>query len=137
MKYLILLPLLLLIGCGPSSDYRPGKQPDAEASRDEFIEDGCVVKTTSNLVNQHVVSSIKNLVKDKEELGASGRCTVRFDITVDGKEYHLTEEEEGLEQLESLCYYARERARKNLLLDLGGEFKSESSVACKQQDRNS
>ncbi len=131
-----LLILLLFIGsiiasCGQHTDTVPTKQSDAS---EEFIEDGCVVKTSSNLVNQHVVGPIRNLVKDKEELGASGRCAVRFDITVNGKEYHLTEEEEGLEQLESLCYYARERARKDLLLDLGGEFKSEASLACKHRD---
>jgi hypothetical protein len=124
--------MALLAGCGPS----PAPQPQEQKQAEEFIEDGCVVKTQSNLVTEHKVSPIYNLVKDKEELGASGRCTVRFDIKVDGVEYHLTEEEEGLEQLESLCYYARERARKNLLLDLGGEFRSEAVVACKQQDRN-
>lgn len=136
MKYVLPLIFLLLVGCGPAPDARPGTPPEADNSRSEFIEDGCVINTTSNLVNQHSVGPIRNLVKDKEEDGVNGRCTVSFDITVDGKSYHLTEEEEGLEQLESLCYYARERARKNLLLDLGGEFKTESTVACKQQDRN-
>jgi hypothetical protein len=120
------------VGCGPA----PVPAQAEQKPTDEFVEDGCVIKTQSNLVNEHKVSAIYNLVKDKEELGASGRCSVRFDIKVDGTVYHLEEVEEGLEQLESLCYYARERARKNLLLDLGGEFKTESTVACKQQDRN-
>lgn len=136
MKYFLPLIFLLIVGCGPAPDARPGTQPEADNSKNEFIEDGCVINTTSNLVNQHSVGPIRNLVKDKQEDGVNGRCTVSFDITVDGKLYHLTEEEEGLEQLESLCYYARERARKNLLLDLGGEFKTESTVACKQQDRS-
>lgn len=127
-----LFVVFVIVSCGPEKSTH-NQQPVA-AQQEEFIEDGCVVKTSSNLVNQHVVSPIRNLVKDKEELGASGRCTVSFDITVDGKVYHLTEEEEGLEQMESLCYYARERARKNLLLDLGGEFKSESTMACKHRD---
>lgn len=131
MKHLFsLLLLVALIGCGPAPE--PPKQPEAV----EFVEDGCVIKTQSKLVSEHKVSAIYNLVKDKVELGAMGRCTVHFDIDVNGQTYHLDEEEEGLEQLESLCYYARERARKNLLLDLGGEFKSESIVACKQRDQN-
>lgn len=129
---LFLFVVLVIVSCG--QDKTDHKQRPVEAQQEEFIEDGCVVKTSSNLVNQHVVGPIRNLVKDKEELGASGRCTVKFDITIDGKEYHLIEEEEGLEQMESLCYYARERARKNLLLDLGGEFKSESTMACKHRD---
>ena len=132
MKYLVALAVLFLVGCGPA----PVPAQAEQKPTDEFVEDGCVIKTQSNLVNEHKVSAIYNLVKDKEELGASGRCSVRFDIKVDGTVYHLEEVEEGLEQLESLCYYARERARKNLLLDLGGEFKTESTVACKQQDRN-
>lgn len=131
MKHLFsLLLLVALIGCGPAPE--TPKQSEAV----EFVEDGCVIKTQSKLVTEHKVSAIYNLVKDKVELGAMGRCTVHFDIDVNGQTYHLDEEEEGLEQLESLCYYARERARKNLLLDLGGEFKSESIVACKQRDQN-
>lgn len=131
--FLSILFIVILVGCGPA----PDSQPRAEQKpTDEFVDNGCVIKTQSNLVTEHKVGPIRNLIKDKEELGASGRCTVRFDLTVNGVEYHLEEEEEGLEQLESLCYYARERARKNLLLDLGGEFKSESIVACKQIDQS-
>lgn len=130
MKYfLILLAALVLGACSPQPTPAPQQAQEAE------VEEGCTLKSSSNLVTEHKVSPIRNLVKDKEDLGMAGRCTVRFDITVDGVEYHLEEVEEGLEQLESLCYYARERARKDLLLDLGGEFKSESSVACKQHEK--
>jgi hypothetical protein len=93
--------------------------------------DGCTVATSSKLVTQHQVSPIFNLVKDKNE---NGSCKVNFDITVNGKTYHLEEYEEGLEQIESLCYYARERARENLLLDLGGEFRAESKIACTRRE---
>lgn len=128
MKYLVLILAMCLTACGPSP------QPTPKAEVKPADEEGCVVESGSKLVNQHKVSAIRNLVKDKEELGAMGRCTVNFDITVDGKDYHLEETEEGLEQLESLCYYARKRAREDLLLDLGGDFQSESSVSCKQRD---
>lgn len=134
MKYLITILLtVLLVGCGQSSREVPAAPVPTEVKAPE--QDGCTVDSSSILVNQHQVSNILNLVKDKEELGASGRCTVNFDLIVDGKTYHLEETEEGLEQLESLCYYARERARKSLLLDLGGDFKTESSVTCKFNDK--
>lgn len=88
----------------------------------------CLVTSASNRVSEQNVGPITNLAKDK----AMGRCTVSFDITVNGISYHLTETEKGLEQEESLCYYARERARKNLLLDLGGKISAESTMVCKE-----
>jgi hypothetical protein len=128
MRYLTFLLAVLLTACGPSPNPIADAQEKSVAMPDR---DGCIVDSSSKLVNQHTVGPIRNLVKDKDE---NGSCTVRFDITVDGKEYHLEETEDGLEQIESLCYYARERARKELLLDLGGTFKTESTVACKQRD---
>jgi len=91
---------------------------------------GCNVKSASRLANEHRVGNIENLVKHKGQ----DNCTVEFDIDVDGKTYHLKESERGLEQVESLCYYARERARKNLLLDLGGDFRTEAITTCKEGD---
>lgn len=135
MNYLvaIMLAVLFISSCGQSSKDDAVAPVQAQVKAPE--QDGCTVDSSSLLVNQHKVSNILNLVKVKEELGASGRCTVNFDLIVDGQTYHLEETEEGLEQLESLCYYARERARKSLLLDLGGEFKTESSVSCKFNER--
>ena len=92
----------------------------------QFAWADCTIKSASLLANERRVGNIENLIKDK----SMGKCTVTFDIDVDGKTYHLKETEQGLEQEESLCYYARERARKNLLLDLGGEFKTESITKC-------
>ena len=88
----------------------------------------CSVQSASQLANKRIVGPIVNLVKEK----SIGKCTVNFDMTVNGKVHHLTETETGLEQEESLCYYARERARNNLLLDLGGEFSTESVTVCKE-----
>jgi len=87
----------------------------------------CDVKSASFLANEHQVGEIQNL----QETAKQGVCTVEFDIEVDGVNHHLTETEKGWEQTPSLCYYARERARKNLLLNLGGKFKSEAVTSCK------
>jgi hypothetical protein len=117
----------------PASDPAPAVQVQTEQqlARDE---DGCAVATDSQLVSQHVVGPIQNLVKNKVDHGSYSECTVEFDIEVNGRIHHLTENEQGLEQLESLCYYARERARKNLLLDLGGEFKTQSTMNCRHRE---
>lgn len=136
MKYLSLLAVVLLIGCGPVPEYPNAYDKPAEPVSVVADKDGCVVDTNSKLVTKHVVGPITNLVKDKEYWGHKGECTVNFDITVNGVTYHLEETEEGMEQLESLCYYARERARRNLLLDLGGTFNSQATVACTHRDKS-
>lgn len=129
MKFCLALLVLLLTAC---SD-RPIEKPTAEV-QPKMPEQGCLVETSSKLTNQRQVSTIFNLVQDKVSTGYENRCTVRFDIKVDGETYHLEATESGLEQMASICYYARERAREDLLLDLGGEFRSEATTRCRQLD---
>jgi hypothetical protein len=93
---------------------------------------GCDIVVASDLVSERNVGAITNLVKDTRMDRGWHYCTVNFDITVDGKTYHLTETEKGLEREEALCYYARERARRNLLMDLPGRFKTETKTTCKE-----
>jgi hypothetical protein len=131
MKYLPILLVMLLVGCGPSSP-----APVAETQQtDSTKPPGCDINVSSKLVTEHQVSEIRNLVKDETAWGPKNECTVEFDIDVDNKTYHLKETDEGLEQMASVCYYARERARKNLLLDVGGTFKSESQIDCRYHDK--
>jgi hypothetical protein len=133
MKYALLLTALLLSACNQQT-----AAPVAEAATVEqpkqFGPDGCNVDTSSRLVTEHQVGPIRNLVKEEFEFGYKNECTVKFDITINGKDYHLEDTETGLEQMASVCYYARERARKNLLLDLGGNFKSEANIQCQYRD---
>jgi hypothetical protein len=127
MKYLTVVLAVLLIGC---TEVPPPIAKTAEAP----IAEGCTAKTSSRLANEHVVGDITNLVKDEREFGYKNQCTVRFDITVNGQIYHLEETREGLEQMASVCYYAREAARKDLLLSLGGKFESDFEMKCKKTD---
>ena len=128
MKKLLLISMLALAGC----DIPVPPEAKAEEPKEEVVavKNGCVVKTSSKLKNERRVSDILNLEKD---IDPNGRCTVKFDLQVDGKTYHLEETEVGYEQIPSLCYYAKERARKNLLLELGGDFESEAVVACRSE----
>jgi hypothetical protein len=130
MKRLAFLAVFALVGCGPQSDF-----PNASAAGDMPVQDGCVVKTSSKMVNQLAVGEVTNLVKDEVEWGHQNECTVTFDITVNGKTYHLQNTRTGMEQMASVCYEARETARKNLLLDIGGTFKTESVIACRRYDK--
>lgn len=123
MKLLIPFVVLALVGCGPVPESKPQEVAVPQ-------EQGCTLKKSSNLVNEHNVGPIQNLEKDEFELGYRNECTVRFDITVNGQLYHLEETVSSLEQMASVCYQARERARSNLLLDLGGNFKSEMDMKC-------
>lgn len=132
MKYLAILVTVLLVGCGQSHTQIVYVEKPAEST--PVYRDGCEIDASSKLVNEHNVSDISNLVKNKKDFGDHGVCDVKFDLAVDGQNYHLEEHEEGLEQLESLCYYAEKRAREHLLLDLGGRFKSESNISCRHHE---
>ena len=130
MKTYLAVVVLALTACtDPVTDRQPA------ATQSKMPEQGCLVETSSKLVNQRQVSPIFNLVQDKVSTGYENRCTVQFDIKVDGQIYHLEQTETGLEQMASICYYARERAREDLLLDLGGEFRSEATTLCRQLDK--
>lgn len=134
MKYLLLLVAVFLTGCDTSD---PTISQSKKIETADYVipdKDGCTVQTQSKLVTQHKVGPIQNLVKDKMDWGNRSECNVKFDITVNGETYHLEEFETGLENAESLCYYAKERARKNLLLELGGTFNAQAVVACRKQE---
>jgi hypothetical protein len=126
MKYIIVVLSLVLAGCGQYVETAP---PVEKVVKEEMPEKGCLVKTSSKLVTEHKVSDILNLVKD---IDPNGSCTVKFDLIVNGETYHLEETESGYEQIPSLCHYAKERARRDLLLELGGHFQSETSVVCRE-----
>lgn len=96
-----------------------------------LADDECNVRTSSRLVNQRKVGQVTNLVKNTE---VDGRCEVSFDIVVDGEEYSLNGAYEGLEQMASLCHYAVNNARTELLVGLGGVFDTESATTCKEGD---
>lgn len=135
MKHLILLSVVWLTACGPVPESKSEEKPK-EVQYIVPDQDGCIVDNKSNLVVEHKVGPIQNLVKDKDYNASNGTCTVKFDIEVNGETYHLEETEKGMENIESLCYYAKERARKNLLLDLGGTFKTQQTVACQKSDKS-
>ena len=84
----------------------------------------------SKLANEHVVGPITNLQEERFEFGAKNECTVNYDIVVDGESHHVDQTETSLEQMNSVCYYARERGRKDLLLSLGGKFNSHANIDC-------
>lgn len=135
MKPLLLVLALLLTGCGPSSDPKDLYQT-SQQREEAFVGDetGCNVKQSSHLVAEHKVGPISNLVKDEIEWGMKNECNVKFDIAVNGQVYHLEGSHTGLEQMASVCRKARDKARKDLLLDLGGNFKSESTIQCRLKE---
>jgi len=130
---LLLLVLLIgaLLNCYGSD--KPGEKQVA-TPEPKMPDKGCVMESSAKMVSQRQVSQIQNLVEDKVARGYENQCTVQFDLVIDGVRYHLEETEIGLEQMPSICYYAKERARTTLLQDLGGEFKAESTLLCRQVD---
>ena len=131
MKTLTPILLVLLVGCARVETPRPlPKQEVVQVVSEAPKPEGCEVETYTDLVAQHDVGPITNLIKEPKEGGLNGECTVKFDITVNGKLYHLERKELGWEQTASLCYYAQQKARQELLLSLPGEFVAKTKVAC-------
>ena len=96
--------------------------------------DGCNVNVVSKLATEHVVGPITNLEEERFEFGDKNECTVNYDILVDGVQHHVDQTETSLEQMNSVCYYAKERGRKDLLLSLGGKFDSHANIDCRYHD---
>lgn len=96
--------------------------------------DGCNIDIGSKLATEHEVGPITNLKEERFEFGARNECTVNYDIMVDGEQRHVDQTETSLEQMNSVCYYARERGRKDLLLSLGGKFNSHAKIDCRYRD---
>lgn len=130
---LLLLVLLIgaLLNCNGN---KQSVEKPAEVVEPKMPDKGCVMESKSRLVSQRQVSSVQNLVEDKISRGYENQCTVQFDLVVDGVTHHLEGTEVGLYQMPVICYEAKERARARLLQDLGGEFKAESVLLCRQVD---
>lgn len=91
----------------------------------------CDMRSASTLENERQVSEVIDLVKTK----SYGKCEVEFKLQVDGTLHTLKKVYTGWEQEESLCYYAVQEARRDLLLRLGGKFKTEAVTVCKEGNK--
>lgn len=134
MKPVLLVLALLLTACGPSPDPKDLYQTSRSEEVLAVDETGCNIKQSSQLVAEHKVGPITNLVKDEIEWGMKNECNVSFDIVVNNEKFRLEGSHTGLEQMASVCRKARDKARKDLLLDLGGNFKSESTIRCRTKE---
>jgi len=110
-------------------------QPVAQIEKPKvYDKDGCNIDVDSHLVAEHDVGQITNLEEERFEFGLNNECTAHYDIAVDGQMHHVDQTETGLEQMNSICYYARENGRKNLLLNLPGKFNSHANIECRYKD---
>jgi hypothetical protein len=89
----------------------------------------CDVKTASLMTDTQVVGPAQNLV----ETVSNGKCTVKFDVNVNGK-WHTVEEtvEDSHYNGNALCSHAIRQGREKLLVSLGGQFNSESITVCRE-----
>jgi len=87
----------------------------------------CNIRTASLLTDTQVVGPAQNLV----EIVSEGKCTVKFDVNVNGK-LHSVEESESDSHYKgsALCSYAIRQGREKLLVSMGGQFNSESITVC-------
>lgn len=96
----------------------------AVVSQMAFAE--CNVRSASINQNQTQVGTVTNLVKNF----SANKCSVKFQITVDGKNQSLEGSWTGTEPPEHLCNYAIEQTRKEFLVSMGGTFRTDAVTAC-------
>jgi hypothetical protein len=94
----------------------------------QFAWADCSVKTASINQTQQQVGPVRNL----EKRVTYGRCEVTFNLTVNGETHNLQGEWIGPEIEEALCRKAIENTRKQFLLTMGGDFKTEAVTVCKE-----
>lgn len=95
----------------------------------QFAWADCDVKTASLMTDTQVVGPIQNLT----EIISDGKCTVKFNVNVNGN-WHTVEETESDSHYKgsALCSHAIRQGREKLLVSLGGKFNSESITVCRE-----
>jgi len=92
----------------------------------QIVSANCNLKSASILENTHKVGPVEGIAK----IFKPGSCTMTFHINVDGTNYPITYRADGPENEDVLCGYAIEKGRRELLLNLGGQFKTQASLVC-------
>jgi len=96
----------------------------------QVVSANCNLRSASILENDHKVGPVTNLAKifsaDK------GRCAVSYTLNVDGEDHLVVYASDGSEREDILCNYAVERGRRELLLNLGGQFKTQANLVCEE-----
>jgi hypothetical protein len=90
----------------------------------------CNLRTASILENDHKVGPVTGLAKRFS--AEVGRCAVSYQINVDGEDHLVVYSANGPEREDVLCGYAVERGRRELLLTLGGQFKTQANLVCEE-----
>jgi len=86
----------------------------------------CEIRSASINQNRTQVGPVTNLVKNL----SANKCSVNFQITVNGKLQSLEGAWSGTEPPEYLCNYAIEQTRKQFLVTMGGTFRTDAVTAC-------
>jgi hypothetical protein len=86
----------------------------------------CDIRSASINQSQAQVGPVTNLVKDL----SANKCSVKFQISVNGKNQSLEGSWSGTEPPEYLCNYAVEQTRKQFLVTMGGTFRTDAVTSC-------
>jgi hypothetical protein len=89
---------------------------------------GCNLRTASTLVNERELGEVTDLVKTN----TYGACRVKFRITVNGEWHDAEAEYKGMYSDYVLCSEAIDKAKTELLINLGGKFKTEAITVCQE-----
>jgi hypothetical protein len=91
----------------------------------------CNIRSASINQNQTQVGNITNLIKTI----SYGKCSVKFQLTVDGTVHSLEGEWRDFGPEDTLCTYAIDQARTQFLAGLGGKFQTDTLTKCVEGDK--
>lgn len=94
------------------------------------VADECRTERISQMTGQRTVGAVTDLIKNKSH----NKCQVKFRINVDGEWHNINWTHDGPYQEEILCQMAIRNGMNELLVQLPGQFKTESNMVCKSKE---
>lgn len=88
----------------------------------------CNIRSASTLANSRSVGNITDLVQTI----TVNQCAVKFRITVDGVGVNAAATVKGTSDELALCKRAIEKARTDVLVNMGGKFETQSVTICQE-----
>ena len=88
----------------------------------------CTLRSATINQSKNTIGAVTNLQK----IETYGKCTVKFQIKVNGTNHDLSGEYFGMEVPDVLCQKAVEETKQDFLEGIAGEFKTQAITVCQE-----
>ncbi len=96
-----------------------------------WAQEECQIEQTSQMTARHKIGPVTDLVKTP----GNGQCTVEYRLNVNGEWHDVKWTHKGLYQDAVLCQMAIRNGTNQLLVELPGQFKTETKLTCKPKQK--